>query len=153
MILSSFSCKYYWYKIEVFTSPFEVNEVGWGEFEAGIKIWFKNGFTEDGSLQSVEVVHYIRLYHPIADTISTNAKKPVISEKYDEIVFKNPPMGLVDNLTMYGKSRYNDPTRPYTISKEQYASFPQESECLNNLTIAYNFIQEELASMIVVYYY
>lgn len=52
------------YKKEVFEYPFEVNEVGWGEFEAGIQIIFKD---EDEA--PVDVIHLIKLYHPVEDTV------------------------------------------------------------------------------------
>ncbi|RYY84196.1 hypothetical protein EON63_09740 [archaeon] len=44
---------------EVTTPPFEVTETGWGEFEAGIRLIFR-----DGSEQPLDLFHQIRLYPP-----------------------------------------------------------------------------------------
>lgn len=64
--------------------PFEVTENGWGEFEAMIRIFFK-----DPSQEPVDIHHVLRLYH--TKDVIANAKKPVVSEFYDEIVFTDPP--------------------------------------------------------------
>ncbi len=39
--------------------PFEVSECGWGEFDAGIRIYFR-----DPQEQPVDLVHTIKLYSP-----------------------------------------------------------------------------------------
>ena len=42
---------------EIFTSPFEITETGWGEFEAGIRIFFR-----DPDEQPLDITHTIKLY-------------------------------------------------------------------------------------------
>jgi YEATS domain-containing protein 4 len=76
--------------------PYEVTELGWGEFAAKIRIFFR-----DPEEQPVDIVHLIKLYpqnmQPAA-AIAANAaaganianRKPVVSETYDEIVFAEP---------------------------------------------------------------
>lgn len=46
---------------EVTEPPFEITETGWGEFEAGIKIFF-----HDPEEQPIEVFHLIQLYPPVS---------------------------------------------------------------------------------------
>lgn len=45
--------------IEISTSPFEVNEVGWGEFEASMEIFF-----HDPEEKSITLYHQLKLYPP-----------------------------------------------------------------------------------------
>ena len=64
--------------------PFEVTETGWGEFELGITVHFH----EDTGEPPVELTHALKLYQEgqsQASQNSTDARKPVVSEKYDEI--------------------------------------------------------------------
>ena len=44
---------------EVTSPPFEVTETGWGEFEAGIRLVFR-----DPTEQPLDLFHQIRLYPP-----------------------------------------------------------------------------------------
>ena len=192
--------------LDVFDSPFEVTDVGWGEFEVGIKIYFKNGGTanidtsvgdssktdgvtidpsgsNDGSssnsstvitpmdvtidssnssavantdentvsvgetaqpsMTPIELIQYLRLYHPVSDVAATQSKKPVVSEKYDEIVFKNPHPSLLRGLRAYGVSVNK---KPYVLLKEQHTPFINETDNISHLTLVYNFIKEELKS-------
>ena len=195
----------------VSSPPFEVTEVGWGEFEAGIRIVFKSvnkdeknaelNFkvskadpvganvttalstsasaanlpaapvmrsassvnlqnnvesapatgSDDAALSlenAVEMVHVIRLYHPIEDVVSASLKKPVVAEVYDEVVVPNPSPYLLYNCQLYGESRHAavPNARPYTVTRDLYEPFPSEMENLEHLTIVYNFVKEELES-------
>ena len=58
--------------VEVKKAPFEVSETGWGEFEAGIRIFFK-----DPEEQPIDLFHIIKLYPPL----SVGAAPPAISLK------------------------------------------------------------------------
>ncbi|KAF1592925.1 UNVERIFIED_CONTAM: hypothetical protein FQV16_0017124, partial [Eudyptes robustus] len=42
--------------------PFEVEETGWGEFEAGIKLFFV-----DPNEKPVNAVYYLRLFSPMVN--------------------------------------------------------------------------------------
>ncbi|CAM9766042.1 unnamed protein product, partial [Chrysoparadoxa australica] len=69
--------------------PFEVSELGWGEFEAKITLHFK-----DPTERAVDAMHVIRLY-PVATAanaapVHTPTPAPVVAERYDEIVFTDP---------------------------------------------------------------
>jgi hypothetical protein len=206
----------------VTSPPFEVTEVGWGEFEAGIKIVFKS-VNKDGKsaelningnltgsdetvvptvvpgapaaapapvsapmmrsnstaclnsnvessaapigdsggdggkdevgvppklYNAVEMMHVIRLYHPIDDLVSPSLKKPVVAEVYDEIVIPNPSAYLLYCCQLYGASSHAALTnaRPYTVTSDLYEPFPSELDNLEHLTVVYNFIKEEIES-------
>lgn len=67
---------------ELTSHPFEVTEKGWGEFEAAIRLHFR-----DASERPVEMMHVVKLYDGISPQVAT---RPVVSEVYDEIVFCEP---------------------------------------------------------------
>eukprot|EP01016_Furgasonia_blochmanni_P049604 TRINITY_DN7547_c0_g1_i6.p1 TRINITY_DN7547_c0_g1~~TRINITY_DN7547_c0_g1_i6.p1 ORF type:complete len:248 (+),score=30.01 TRINITY_DN7547_c0_g1_i6:69-812(+) len=68
----------------VSTHPFEIHETGWGEFEIGIKIFFKEDYSKP-----IELFHMLKLY-PLQANVAQSTKKPVVSENYEEFVFVNP---------------------------------------------------------------
>lgn len=71
-------------------APFEVVEMGWGEFEVLIQIFFK-----DASISPIKMPpHFLRLYPdgydssmPVPPSLRMT---PVVNEVYDELVFSNP---------------------------------------------------------------
>jgi len=63
--------------------PFEVCEIGWGEFDITIQLHF-----HDPREKKLELSHFLRLYPQSGESQST--KKPVISECCDEMVFTDP---------------------------------------------------------------
>lgn len=63
--------------------PYEVTEVGWGEFDIVVRLHFK----DDAMEPPVEVYHRLKLYD---ESGVNNAKKPVVAESYDEIVMWEP---------------------------------------------------------------
>lgn len=72
---------------EYTSAPFEVTEKGWGEFDAQIRVYWK-----DPNEKPIVLNHGIKLYPPgtPANTLPTNTEKPVVAESYDEVVFTNP---------------------------------------------------------------
>lgn len=88
--------------------PFEVTELGWGEFAAKIRLFFK-----DPEEQPVDIVHVIKLY-PQGQSASSQAaqqgssaqssRKPVMSEAYDEVVFAEPTTHFRQRLLSYAPS-------------------------------------------------
>ena len=64
--------------------PFELYEVGWGEFDIKIKI-----FLIDETAKPLEVFHLLKLY-PSQSHIAPSSKRPIVSENYEEIIFVNP---------------------------------------------------------------
>ena len=69
---------------EVTQHPFEITESGWGEFEARLSLHFKSPHEK-----SIDTIQPLRL-HPDPTGPVGNPKDPVISERYDEVVFTDP---------------------------------------------------------------
>lgn len=87
---------------ELTEPPYEVTERGWGEFEAQIRIHWK-----DPTEQTTIVNHTIKLYPqgmPPAgtakkDMVEQSTEKPVVAENYDEVVFTDPTESFFQSLT------------------------------------------------------
>lgn len=77
---------------ELTDPPFEVTERGWGEFEAQIRIVWK-----DSSEKATVVNHGIKLY-PQGSTNMQPTKEPVVAEVYDEVVFTDPKESFFQSL-------------------------------------------------------
>lgn len=66
--------------------PYEVTELGWGEFDIKVTV----NFLDISEERPVSIIHGLKLF---GDT-----KKPVMSEKYDEFVFVNPTVPFYNAL-------------------------------------------------------
>lgn len=64
--------------------PYEVTETGWGEFQLQIKVIFQDAYQKP-----IMLSHNLKLY-PTDDQTFLKTTKPVISEKYEELVFDPP---------------------------------------------------------------
>lgn len=118
--------------IRVITKPpFEVCETGWGEFEAGIRIFF-----HDTDEQPIDLLHMIKLYFTNPQQ-QLSLKKPVVSEAYDEIVFTNPNADFYKNLLQYR------PT-PAVRSAER-GGFDEEND-VQQLTFVLDRLQREIGA-------
>nr|PVC51986.1 hypothetical protein MACL_00001094 [Theileria orientalis] len=73
----------------VTSMPYEVTEVGWGEFFIGVKITFV-----DDSLEPVQLQHLLRL-NP---TDGTNIITTAVNETFDEIIFNEPKEWFYERL-------------------------------------------------------
>eukprot|EP00586_Coscinodiscus_wailesii_P019021 CAMPEP_0172518062 /NCGR_PEP_ID=MMETSP1066-20121228/290199_1 /TAXON_ID=671091 /ORGANISM="Coscinodiscus wailesii, Strain CCMP2513" /LENGTH=308 /DNA_ID=CAMNT_0013300355 /DNA_START=16 /DNA_END=942 /DNA_ORIENTATION=- len=84
---------------ELTSPPFEVTEKGWGEFEATIRIVWR-----DASERSTVLTHGIKLYPPglpavmASPPVPPSTKEPVVHEFYDEVVFTDPTESFYDQL-------------------------------------------------------
>jgi len=67
--------------------PFMLTEMGWGEFEIAIRVYFVDP-TED----SIELFTSLKLFPDNEEALST--KKPVINERRDEIIFSDPSLAF-----------------------------------------------------------
>ena len=75
--------------------PFEVEETGWGEFEIQIKVYLVEPHE-----RPISLTHFLRLY-PCPDSFSgasDGSNDVIISEKYDELIFKEPSEALREQL-------------------------------------------------------
>ncbi|KAI9325039.1 yeats family-domain-containing protein [Zopfochytrium polystomum] len=94
-------------------APFEVTETGWGEFEIQIKIQF-----QDPQEKPLMLFHQLQLY-PKDDSANATVKKPVIAEKYDEIVFNEPTEDMFKILNSHPLvSGGKKPTHGFTVEAE-----------------------------------
>jgi YEATS domain-containing protein 4 len=116
---------------EIISWPFEVTEMGWGEFEAKMTVHFK-----DPAEKPIDVVHPLRLYPDGNTTVTT--KRPVVYEKYDEVVFTDPTASFFDQL-MEGQQAT---PRPH----EHTAFYSQTSDAddLHKLMAARMYVLEQL---------
>eukprot|EP00850_Spirogloea_muscicola_P012832 SM000084S23168 [mRNA] locus=s84:568591:570281:- [translate_table: standard] len=74
---------------ELDAPPFELTEVGWGEFEIQISVHFHS----DAAEKPVDLFHHLKLYpdeEAAAAGTAQSTKKPVVVESYEEIVFAEP---------------------------------------------------------------
>jgi len=117
-------------------APFEVTEVGWGEFGAKIRVFFK-----DPAELPVDFTHLIRLHAtgPQGANSQPNTKKPVVSEQYDEIVFKDPHEPFRQLLLTYN----TDNVLPAVDLPEYKRPFDEDRD-LFTLSIAQQHINREI---------
>lgn len=121
---------------EIFSAPFEISENGWGEFEAGIRIFFR-----DPDEQPLDITHTIKLYHGDKSQQGHNPKstvQPVMSEFYDEIIFTDPTPEFRRQLMMYTPPvvrKINEMTEYYTIFSDD--------EDIRLLTLAQDYLNNE----------
>lgn len=67
---------------KVSQEPYEVSETGWGEFEIVATVHF----AERLKLDPVSVPYPLKLYPEGSDGSQQNTKRPVVKERYEEIV-------------------------------------------------------------------
>lgn len=72
--------------------------MGWGEFEIHMQVFF-----HDSSEKPLEISHMLKLY-PDHDQGPNTMGRPVVSERYDELVFNDPSAAL--------RARLNADVRP-----------------------------------------
>ncbi|KAJ3112832.1 YEATS domain-containing protein 4 [Phlyctochytrium bullatum] len=91
--------------------PFEVTETGWGEFEIMIRIFF-----HDASEKQIQLFHQLQLY-PKDDPA---AKRPITSEKYDEIVYvlQSWSQRMPNAPLMFGVALEEEEARKYMEANE-----------------------------------
>ena len=90
--------------------PFELYEMGWGEFEIKIKIELI-----DETAKPIELVHPLKFYN---QQHQTSNKKPVVNENYDEIIFVNPKPEILEQLLKYENNSSNTIFQEPLINKK-----------------------------------
>eukprot|EP00899_Mesostigma_viride_P007279 jgi/Mesvir1/16552/Mv10093-RA.1 len=85
-------------------APFQVTESGWGEFEIAITIHFSS----DACEKPLELSHHLQLY-PKEEGFTPNTKRPVVSEKYDELVFFEPSEAFYNRVMAHRAGLANTP--------------------------------------------
>ncbi|KAF4042674.1 YEATS family [Phytophthora infestans] len=114
--------------------PYEVTELGWGEFETRIQIYF-----HDPNERPISIIHLLVLYPPNSQPAST--KKPVVSEFYDELVFNEPTEFFYKKL-MAGPDRQSPP-----LTMQDHLPTYSDVEVLKTLARAENFVQKEIKEL------
>ena len=76
--------------------PYQVTEVGWGEFEILVKVFF-----HDSQERPVEMRHFLKLRPDVELTNNPSfdhAATPVVKESYEEIIFQSPHEWFYEKL-------------------------------------------------------
>ena len=71
--------------------PYEVHQMGWGEFTIGIRIHFHKPHDN----KPVEIGKQLVLY----DDMPVSAKRPIIREDYNELIFVEPSDNMMNLLS------------------------------------------------------
>ncbi|KAG1704230.1 hypothetical protein DVH05_006240 [Phytophthora capsici] len=111
--------------------PYEVTELGWGEFETRIQIYF-----HDPNERPISIIHLLVLYPPNSQPAST--KKPVVSEFYDELVFNEPTEFFYKKL-MAGPDRQSPP-----LAMQDHLPTYSDVEVLKTLARAETLVSNEI---------
>ncbi|KAH7484407.1 hypothetical protein PRIC1_003715 [Phytophthora ramorum] len=111
--------------------PYEVTELGWGEFETRIQIYF-----HDPNERPISIIHLLVLYPPNSQPAST--KKPVVSEFYDELVFNEPTEFFYKKL-MAGPDRQAPP-----LAMQDHLPTYSDVELLKTLARGESFVKKEI---------
>jgi hypothetical protein len=132
--------------------------MGWGEFEASIRIVWKDEAEE----RPVLLTHGIKLYPNNAPATSVdpstymNTTVPVVSEKYDEVVFTNPKV-VFHKLLLDGgggthlqqkkkKKKLAYPLSHESSVIEHFRTYGDETD-VKAMLAAKEFLQKELRSV------
>lgn len=84
--------------------PYVVSETGWGEFEVNFRIHLR-----DPSAEPILLTHKLSLYPPSG----VYTERPVLTEKYDEIVFNSLPTDAAARGALLGGPTALAPAYPY----------------------------------------
>uniref|UniRef100_A0A7S1Z287 YEATS domain-containing protein n=1 Tax=Ditylum brightwellii TaxID=49249 RepID=A0A7S1Z287_9STRA len=123
---------------ELTAPPFEVTEKGWGEFEATIRIVWR-----DPGEKATVLTHGIKLYPPGLTQITpaTTSKEPVVHEFYDEVVFTDPTEAFHRQLmrsSVLPRIQSHEPT-----VQENFPTYADEED-FKALLAAQKFLEDEL---------
>eukprot|EP00568_Trieres_chinensis_P018670 CAMPEP_0183323988 /NCGR_PEP_ID=MMETSP0160_2-20130417/75848_1 /TAXON_ID=2839 ORGANISM="Odontella Sinensis, Strain Grunow 1884" /NCGR_SAMPLE_ID=MMETSP0160_2 /ASSEMBLY_ACC=CAM_ASM_000250 /LENGTH=287 /DNA_ID=CAMNT_0025491469 /DNA_START=21 /DNA_END=881 /DNA_ORIENTATION=+ len=123
---------------ELTAPPFEVTEKGWGEFEATIRIVWR-----DPEEKATVLTHGIKLYPPGLTNItaSTTSKEPVVHEFYDEVVFTNPKESFHRQLmrtSVLPRIKSHEPA-----VQENFPTYTDEAD-LKAMLAAQKFLEKEI---------
>ncbi|KAK2196429.1 bifunctional YEATS/YEATS superfamily [Babesia duncani] len=112
------------------TMPYEINEVGWGEFFIGVKIFFV-----DESLEPMQLQHLLRLHAADNSTIPTNA----VNETHDEIIFNEPYAWFYEKLLCSS----NDKLPPNQYKEYFWETEVLEREAMSRYVCCQSYFQNE----------
>lgn len=126
--------------------PYEVNETGWGEFDVNIEIHAK-----DPKLRAVGFHHHLKLWtadlltNPAAEWDGDIDAAPLLSEKYEELIFTNP----ISPCMRKAFDDFEALTDPPTLqSVESEFSDEYEAQTLEKIAQAKKQLSEMTAEML-----
>lgn len=157
---------------ELTCPPYEITEMGWGEFEASIRIIWRDDSNDNNTMDNerpILLTHLIKLYPNNAPSATAdpstymNTAVPVVSEKYDEVVFTNPKVSFhkqlldgeattsTNNSNSKNNKKKNTKKLPYPLSKEQaviehFRTYGDEHD-VKAMLAAKEFLQRELRNV------
>lgn len=111
---------------ELTVPPYELTEVGWGEFDIAVTVHF----SDDCMAPPLELVHKLKLYAEHDPTGQASTKKPVVSESYEEIVFSEP------TELFYNRYQEHIPMQGPPVSVAQFLSPPDATADMQKITAA-----------------
>lgn len=133
---------------ELVYPPYEVTETGWGEFEASIRLVWKDEADERSTL----LTHGIRLYPQrmpptSADpTAYMNTTVPVVAERYDEVVFTNPKSDFHQNLINENSELLSYPLSNETNVARYFRTYGDEDD-IKMMLAAKTYLEGELCNV------
>jgi len=98
--------------VVVSNPPFSVENYGWGEFDALIRVYFKNhkeGF--------VDMVQHLQLFVADEDGNQVFSRAPVIYNNIVRVVFTDKDPDWLQKLKVYGKQKID---KPKTTNTDNY---------------------------------
>ncbi|KAL9657248.1 hypothetical protein ABK040_011470 [Willaertia magna] len=131
--------------------PFELEEIGWGEFSIRIMIYFHPSSGEE----PVELLHNLKL-PPSASSSNNKKKKPLITEHYEEILFWEPNEKFENVLLKHSEKlkkiclkkdlKSEDESVRLSICSaiEQYAPIMKEEVCYNSILEGVEKVKEQI---------
>ncbi|GFH49508.1 hypothetical protein CTEN210_05984 [Chaetoceros tenuissimus] len=135
----------------------QVTEKGWGEFEASIRIVWR-----DPAEKALVFMHMIKLYPPVAENLpgsetgvddtksEDKKKKPVVHEFYDEVVFTDPTASFYNQLMSSNVNSENGEVPKVESNEPQvqdtFKPYSDEND-FKCLLEAQKFLENELASV------
>ncbi len=127
---------------ELTAPPFEVTEKGWGEFEATIRIVWR-----DPNEKATVLTHGIKLYPPGLTQLTPTAQtstEPVVHEFYDQVVFTDPTETFHQQLMQ--SSNLPKITSAEPSVQKAFSVFSDEADFLTLLE-AQKFLEKEIQSV------
>jgi YEATS domain-containing protein 4 len=119
--------------------PYEVSELGWGEFTVQITITFIDALQE----QPVTLQHHLRLFGEGA----VAGGDPLIFEKYDETVFVNPMTQALPALKMAAPRRLPETALTPFFARGSALVRAAEARQVERLAAAQSQIQRALEKL------
>lgn len=115
-------------------APFEVNEVGWGEFFLQVKIYFA-----DSTLPPISFMHFVKL-NTDRDQSHSHC---VVNETYEEVIFRNPTISFYEKLLECNRSH----VMPHKYQEYFIKYDVKEDLCIRDYLNAQSKIQTEIRSL------